>query len=385
MNSRERILKTLNHQEPDRIPFDLAGTPWSGISNTAYQNLRMHMGLEQEDPDWSDVIQQIVIPSADILSHLKVDTRGLFPLTSHNWGVYEKLDGIKDAWEYKDEWGFVHNFPRNDGRFFSIIKNPLDDVTLDPTTIDTYPWPKAADLDRIAGLYEKAVHYRSEGKLVLIKGICAGLFEMHQRIRGVANAIMDPMLFPEFSDKLIAKIADLKIEFWEMVLNELCEVVDVVCELDDYGTQESQLISPDQFRKYYKPHIRRVLGFIREKAPNVRILFHSCGNVRPIIPDLMDMGVDILNPVHINAKGMEPAQLKKDFGNDLVFWGGGIDTQEVLPRSSKNDISDEVRRNIDVLAPGGGFVFSCVHNIQAEVPAENIMTMWEALRLNSEY
>jgi uroporphyrinogen decarboxylase len=169
------------------------------------------------------------------------------------------------------------------------------------------------------------------------------------------------------------------------VLNEFGDVVAIAGEGDDYGTQQSQLIDPQQFREYYKPHFLRVLSFIKEKAPHVKIMFHSCGNVRPIIPDLIEMGVEILNPVHINATGMEPVQLKKDFGNDIVFWGGGVDTQKVLPSGTVQEVKDDVQRYIEALAPGGGFVFNTVHNIQAEVPPENIMAMWETLQKFGKY
>jgi len=213
----------------------------------------------------------------------------------------------------------------------------------------------------------------------MTKGLCAGLFEMHQRVRGMENAMIDSFMFPLNSDKLVGKLADLKIEFWDAALDELADVVDIVGEGDDYGTQFSQLISTEQFRAIYKPHFSRVLQFIKEKAPNVKLIFHSCGNVRPIIPDLIEIGVDILNPVHISATGMEPVQLKKDFGQSIVFWGGGVDTQKVLPTGDIKDVKDDVKKNIEALAPGGGFVFSAVHNIQAEVPPENIMVMWKTL------
>jgi uroporphyrinogen decarboxylase len=194
------------------------------------------------------------------------------------------------------------------------------------------------------------------------------------------NAMLDPLLYPQNSDLLIGKVADLKIEFWDAALDELGDLVDIIGEGDDYGTQQSQLISPDQFRQYYKPHFSRVLEFIKSKNPELKIMFHSCGNVRPVLPDFVEMGVDILNPVHVTSAGMEPKQLKKDFGRDMVFWGGGIETQNTLPLGSPQDIKDDVKRNIDALAPGGGFVFSTVHNIQAEVPPQNIEAMWEALQ-----
>ena len=379
MNSRERILTSLNHQEPDRIPYDLAGSTWTGITKTAYQNLCNYFNIEKSEPAWSDVIQQIVIPSEEVLEKLNVDTRGVFPLTSHNWDVFSKSEDCGTHLEYRDEWQFVHHFPK-DGYWFSIVKHPMENVDfLEDGLIEQFNWPLAGDKRRFEGLREKAVAFRKQGKIVMTKGLCAGLFEMHQRVRGMENSMLDPFMYPVNSDKLVGKLADLKIEFWDAALDELGEVVDIVGEGDDYGTQESQLISPDQFREYYKPHFIRVLSFIKKKAPNVKLLFHSCGNVRPIIPDLIEMGVEILNPVHVRAKGMEPYQLKKDFGKDIVFWGGGIDTQEVLPTGSPEQIMEDVKRNIDALGPGGGFVFSTVHNIQAEVPPQNIVAMWETL------
>jgi uroporphyrinogen decarboxylase len=379
MNSRERIFKTLNHEEPDRVPFDLGGTTWTGITNTAYQNLLGYLGKGPESPEWSDVIQQIVIPSKDMLDKFEVDVRGIFPLTSSNWEVYAKLKDMGDYWEYQDEWNFIHHFPRN-GYWFSLVKSPLEDVDFNQEgLIEKFPWPDAGDKRRFTGLREKVLKYRDQEKVVFSKGMCAGLFEMHQRVRGMSNAMIDPFMAPVNSDKLIGKLADLKIEFWNELLDQIGDVLDIVGEGDDYGTQDSQLIDPDQFRQFYKPHFVRVLAFIKEKAPDIKLMFHSCGNVRPIIPDLIEIGVDILNPVHVAATGMEPVQLKEDFGRDIVFWGGGVDTQKVLPSGSKQEVIDDVRRNIDALAPDGGFVFSAVHNIQAEVPPENIMAMWETL------
>ena len=386
MNSRERLLKTLNHLEPDRVPFDLAGSTWTGITSGAYQNLLEYLGLPAEEPQWADVVQQIVVPSKSVLDILHVDTRGLLPLTSHNWDVYSKLTDAGSNWEYFDEWNFTHHFPKKNGHWFSLVKNPLEQLT-DPAENDVieFNWPIAADKRRIAGLREKALRYREQGKLVILKGLCAGVFEMQQRVRGMTNAMIDPFIFPDFSDRLIGKIADLKIEFWEMVLDELADVVDIVAEGDDYGTQDSQLIDPDHFRAYYKPHIARVIAAMRRNAPNAKVMFHSCGNVRPVIPDFLEIGIDILNPVHITATGMEPVRLKKDFGHDIVFWGGGVDTQMVLPTASPGEVSDNVKRNIDALAPGGGFVFATVHNIQSEVPPQNIMAMWETLQEYGKY
>ncbi len=385
MNSRERVLKALNFEESDRIPYDLAATTWTGITAGAYSNLVNHLGIAQHKPEWSDVIQQIVIPSDAVNEKLQTDIRGLFPLTSHNWDVHKKLRDGGDKWIYDDEWGFRHHFAKESGHWFSLVKSPMDYDPVRAEEIEDYPWPYPGNRVRIKGLREQAMRFREQGKVVFIKGLCAGLFEMHQRVRGMSNALMDPMLNERFSEKLIGKLADLKIEFWEMALDELGDVVDIVGEGDDYGTQESQLIAPDAFRAYYKKHTKRVLDAIKAKAPTAKIMFHSCGNVRPLIPDFIEIGVDILNPVHIAAEGMEPYALKKDFGKHMVFWGGGVETQRILPRGTEKEVAENVRRNIDALAPGGGFVFTTVHNIQAEVPPQNIMAMWKTLMKYGQY
>jgi len=380
MDSRERILKALEHEEADRVPFDLGSTQVTGIALAAYGNLREHLGFQKEEAKLSDVIQQLALPSEDILRFLNVDTRGLFPLTSHNWDVEAQSRDAGANLEYLDEWGITHHFPKENGHWYSMVHSPLANSSPDIQAIRKHSWPDAKDSRRIEGLREKARKYRSEGKIVVLKGLCAGIFEMMQRIRGMENAFMDIMLYPEFTEALIDKIAELKIEFWQMALEELQDVVDVVVEADDYGTQESQLISPDQFRQIFKPYIKKVLATIKNKAPDSYLFFHSCGNVRPIIPDFIEMGVDILNPIHIAAEGMDPASLKKDFGDAVTFWGGGVDTQGLLPKGTPDEIRDNVRENIEALAPGGGFVFNTVHNIQSEIPPENIMAMWHALQ-----
>lgn len=385
MNSRERIQKALNFEEADRIPYDLAATTWTGITNTAYQNYLKFTGKNCETPNWADVIQQIVTPSEAVLEELGADMRALIPLTSHNWNVYAKLKDCGDYFEYVDEWDFTHHFPK-DGFWFSLVNSPMElvDFTEDGI-VESGTWPNAGDKQRWAGLHEQALQHIENGKTVFTKGLCAGLFEMHQRVRGMENAMLDPFMFAENSDKLVGKLADLKIEFWDAALNELGDVVDIIGEGDDYGTQQSQLISPEQFKEYYLPHFKRVMSFIKSKKPDIKILFHSCGNVRPVIPDFIEMGVDILNPVHVTATGMEPVQLKKDFGKDIVFWGGGVDTQHILPNGSPQEVKDDVKRNIEALAPGGGYVFSTVHNVQAEVPPQNFVAMVEALKEFGKY
>jgi uroporphyrinogen decarboxylase len=365
------------------VPFDLGSTQVTGIHVAAYRQLRDHAGLPSVEPQVCDVIQQLACPDDDFVERFGVDVRGLFPLGSHNWRVSAVDAG--DAWEYLDEWGITHRRPKPHGLYYSVVRSPLDSVSLTVDDIRAHKWPDTADPLRVAGLREQAAAWRAQGKAVMIKGVLAGIFEMAQRVRGMENCLMDMATDTALAGALFDKLLELKLAFWDMALPQLAGVIDVVSEADDYGTQTSQLISPRMFRQALKPRLAVLFARIKRLAPEARIFFHSCGNVRPLLPDFIELGVDVLNPVHVRANGMEPVALKRDFGKDIAFWGGGIDTQDTLPFGTPGQVKDDVRRNLEALAPGGGFIFNTVHNIQADVPPANVIAMWEALEECGRY
>ena len=383
MTGRERLLTALAHREPDRIPLDLGSTQVTGIHVIAYQKLRQALGLPSVKPQPYDSIQGLAVPDEDLIARLGVDVRGMNPLNSHNWKVIEtEIQDEKSGelyWSYHDEWGITHRKPRPDGLYFSLWQAPLDKPELTSQDIIKHAWPRMDDPQRIAGLREKAEAYRAAGYAVVLKDPFAGIFEMAQRIVGMENLLMMMASDAALAGVLFDKLTELKLEFWDMALSGLGDVVDVISHADDYGTQVSQIISPRMFRQQIKPRWQAVFDRVRILAPHARRFFHSCGNVRPLIPDFIEIGVEILNPVHIRATGMEPAALKRDFGDVLSFWGGAVDTQGVLPYGTPQEVRDDVKRNIEALAPGGGYVFNTVHNIQADVPVENIIAMYETL------
>jgi len=383
MNSRERLLTTLNHHEPDRVPFDLGSTQVTGIHVVAYRGLRAFLGLPPIEPRICDSIQQLALPDDDIIEQLSVDIRGLFPLNSHNWKIVNVQMG--ETWDYTDEWGITHQRLIPDGLYYSAMRHPLDRPDLSCDEIRAYPWPNTADPQRIAGLRDQALAYREKGKAVMIKGVLAGIFEMSQRIRGMERLLTDMATDELLSCAIFDKMLELTLAFWEMALPQLADVLDVISIGDDYGTQISQIISPRMFRNLIKPRQKVLFQRIKQLAPHTSLFLHSCGNVLPLLPDFIELGVDILNPVQVRATGMDPVALKRDFGTDIVFWGGGVDTQDVLPHGTPEEVKEDVRRNIEVLAPGGGFVFNTVHNIQADVPPGNIMAMWEVLQQYGAY
>jgi uroporphyrinogen decarboxylase len=233
---------------------------------------------------------------------------------------------------------------------------------------------------RVEGLRQQAEQFRAAGYAVVLKDAFAGIFEFAQRVIGMENLLMLMSIDEQRAGVLFDKLLQLKLDYWQTALGELGDLVDVVTYADDYGTQFSQLISPAMFRRQLKPRVRQIFDLQGALAPRAKRFFHSDGNVRPLIPDFIEIGVDILNPVQATATGMDPVELKQDFGGDLIFWGAGVDTQGVLPNGTPQEVGEDVRRNIEALAAGGGYVFNTVHNIQADVPPENILAMWQALQ-----
>ena len=330
------------------------------------------------EPRLCDAIQRLALPDEDLLQALEVDTRGLFPLNSHNLPFNEQDGG--DYWLVRDEWGIVHRRPKEDGLYYSVWQVPLPHEDVSVQEIERYPWPDMGAAWRFADLREQAERHRAAGYAVVLKDGFAGIFEFAQRMVGMENLLVMMALRPEAAEALFDQLLALKLAYWQTALAELGELVDVVTYADDYGSQTSQLISPRMFRRLLKPRVQQVLALQARLAPHARRFFHSDGNVRPLLPDFIEIGVQVLNPIHIRATGMEPAALKRDFGRDLAFWGGGVDTQGVLPNGTPQEVKEDVRRNVAALAPGGGYVFNTVHNIQADVPAENVLAMVQALR-----
>ena len=378
MDSRERILTALDHKEPDRVPFDMGSCQVTGIHVAAYKNLRKALGLPEVEVELCDSIQQLATIDEELGRRLNIDTRGLYPLNSHNWQITEEDAG--EYWAYNDEWGITHHRPKKDGLYFSVVKSPLPRTDLSVKDISDFPWPDVGNPERMAGLRTLAEQYRDSGYAVVLKDGFAGIFEFAQRITGMENLLMMMISNEKAACALFDKLLELKLDYWQTALAELGDLVDILTYADDYGTQTSQIISPDMFRRQIKPRVNLLFEAFAKLAPHAKRFFHSDGNVRPLIPDFLEMGVDILNPIHIRAKDMEPAALKRDYGKDLVFWGGGVDTQGILPNGTPEEVRDDVRRNIEALAPGGGYVFNTIHNIQADVPPENIIAMWEALQ-----
>lgn len=381
MNSRERLLAALNHKEADRVPLDIGATLITGISKTAYVNLIKYLGLQEEEVGFFDIVQQLAAPGEQFLQKIGVDVRNVSPNSPSNWKFEFQEEG--EYVSFRDQWKIKWKMPKQGGFYFDMAEHPLADA-LDEEEIESYVGPDAHDPARYTGIREKALGIRNNGYGVVMSSIGAGVFEYGGWLRGYANFYADLAGEPGMACKVMDKALDVKMKYWEKVLDLAGDVIDVVQEADDLGSQNNMLISPDMYRKYVKPRHKELFHLIHSKT-KAKVFLHSCGSFREVIPDLIEAGVDIINPVQFNASGMESRKLKADFGRDLTFWGGGVDTQRILPAGTVEEVRECVKRQIEALAPGGGFVFNTVHNIQADVPPQNIVAMLEALQEYGKY
>ena len=407
MNSRERVLQSMNFVQPDRVAVDLGGHRSSGIQAMAYARLRDFLGLPKRLPRVYDMPQQLAVIDEDVLDRFGVDVVELgrgFNQDEADWREWVLPDGTEclvphwvplaregSSWVIKSRDGIPIAVQREGMVYFDQTHFPLRD---DPHSkldrleamLELDMWDAVAAPPGPVPRDEAGAHYLAEGARNLrastdraIIGLFgAPLFEGGQQIFGMENYLValaqDPPLIEQFLDHLMA-VYMRRLEFF---LKAVGPYIDIILFSDDYGTQTAPQISPRMLRRYFKPRHRQIWAAAKEMAP-VKILLHSCGAIRPFLPDLIEAGLDAVNPVQITATGMEPAGLKADFGRQIVLWGGGCDTQQVLPNATPAQVREHVLHNLEILSPGGGFVFQQVHNIQANVPPENIAAMFDAV------
>ena len=383
LTSLERVKAALEHRQPDRVPFDLGGSILTGINHNAYRCLRKHLGLPGREVVIEDRIQQLAKVDDDVKRRLRADVDGVNPGTPAGLKIEEGERG--DYLYFVDEWGIEWQMPKEGGLYYDMRRHPMAGLSPEEA-MARWQYPEPTDMSRYVGMREKAQECFRNGRAYILGRNAAGILEVSLWARGFEDFFVDMLANRRFVERLMDKVMEVKWKYWEIILDIVGENVLVISEADDLAGQNGPLISPKLYRELVKPRHAQLFSMIRKKArTRVHIFFHSCGAVKELIPDLIESGVDILNPVQVSAAGMDTKELKREFGKDITFWGGGIDTQYVLPKGTKQEIVDEVKRRIDDLAPGGGFVFSAVHNIQGDVPPENIMTMWETLQKHGGY
>jgi len=374
----------LDHQEPDKIPFDLGGTVLTSINVHAYRQLRQFLGLPEKEVGMMDIFQQIAVVDDDVRQKLGVDVRNVAPRSSATHNIVINETDMPGYTFFHDEWQIGWRKPKDKGFYYDMFEHPLSGAS-SIEDIKNFPWPDPVDPARFEGLQDQAKYVAEElGELVILGGLAAGFIELTAWTRGFAKFYPDLVTNREWLTYLMDKIIDLKMAYWEIALPMVGEYADVVQEADDLAGQFGLLISPQIYREVVKPRHKKIMDFIKART-DARIFFHSCGAIREIIPDMIDIGIDIINPVQVSATGMESSALKRDFGKDITFWGGLVDTQGVFTNGTEQQVRDEVRRRIDDLGAGGGFIAATVHNVQANVPPQNVMAMWETLQEYGNY
>jgi uroporphyrinogen decarboxylase len=390
MSSRRRILKAVHHEETDRVPIDFGGTDCSTIAIGPYRNLCEYLEIDARPYQIVDIAQQIVIVDDRVADQMGSDAKAIwhFPdqwrddlaydgkpvLYPSQFKPVTRENGDKEVLDKNGE--AVLRMPA-DGLYYDICSHPLMHVS-DPSGLDAHahdfestdrpPWydMPLEKLDRTV----KEIRINNDRALV---GCFSGhMFQAGQYLRGWSEFLLDLAGNPAMAEGIMDRLVEAHIKAFDGLADTVYRHVDIIQVCDDMGMQNNTWISPDAYRKLIKPYHKRLFQHIKNRT-GAPLLLHSCGSVSTFIPDFIEIGVDILNPVQYSAKKMDLAFLKREFGDDICFWGGGVDTQKILPFGTPEQVSDEVKRCIDTLAPGGGFVFAAVHNITDGVPLENIL------------
>jgi uroporphyrinogen decarboxylase len=399
MNHRERVMAAVNHQEPDRLPVDLGGMHSSGIMAMAYQDLKDHLGMTGGELLIPDAPQQLAYVEEPVRDWIGADVLPLDIGMVVGWRDYTLPNGVRaricanfltqddgSGGEYAvDAQGNKLKYRPASSFYFDPIWHPLQQAET-AADIDAYEWPILTD-EELELLHREAKRLReNEGKDFAIIGVLnAALLEIAQDVRGWDTFMMDIVGEPELAERLLDNMLHSYFTNIDRYFGAVGEYIDIIQVGGDLGTQRGPQMKPDIWYQMFQPREALYWGHIRKVKPDIRIFMHSCGGIYPLIPGLIDAGLDILNPVQISAAGMDPRRLKEEFGSRLTFWGGGCETQRVLPFGTPEEVYANTRELVEIFKPGGGFVFSQVHNIQARVPPQNIVAMYEAVHDAWEY
>lgn len=366
MNSRQRVNMTLNHKEPDRVPVDFGGTIVSTITAVAYKSLLKYYGIKDK-VEIIDIVQGLVEPHSKIQKLYDCDFHRIVLEPPDNWQLT-----IDENNCFVDEYGIKR---KKASYYYDIVDSPLKDASLED--LKKFSWPDPHDPGRVRGLRGKAKKLYEETNYVIIADmISGGIFEQCLRIRGFEQFLSDMVLNKKFANALLDKILEIYLGFYEEYIKTIGDYVHIFALADDLGMQNGLLISPNLYRELIKPRHKILYDYIKNNS-KAKIFHHSCGSIFPLIGDLIEVGVDILNPIQTSAVNMSPELLKREFGADITFFGG-IDVQQLLPNLTPKEIKEETKRIISIMGKNGGYILAPSHNIQPDVPPENVDAMYMA-------
>jgi uroporphyrinogen decarboxylase len=365
LTSRERVLTALARAQPDRVRLDLGGSFVTTLNQQAYACLRRASGLPKGGRLLREQTQNVYVDE-DVRQILGIDVVGVYERPPDPAVEQPDHNGILVS-----EWGIPYRRANQGGGHYSLAGHPLKDATL--TDLDTYPWPDPSAPARFAGLGDKARALRDSGYAVVGNLGWPEIFGMAWYLRGFENFLVDLLMDKEMAHAVLRRVTDFNTARYSRFLELVGDSIDALYFGDDLGSQDGLFISPRTYREMIKGYHAELVALIRSRT-KAHILFHSCGSIAPLIDDLIEIGIDIINPVQVTARGMDTRVLKQSFGARVSFWGA-IDTQHVLPTGSPAQVRAEVRRRITELGGGGGYLVAPTHVIQADVPTENVLVL----------
>jgi|LSQX01.1.fsa_nt_gb uroporphyrinogen decarboxylase len=374
MNHRDRLLAAINHREPDRVPVDLGATAVTSLHIDTHRKLKAHFGINDPEETIVNRMMQTVLPHEEILKRFDVDVRGVFMGRLDSRPEIERP--LNGSTVYTDEWGVTRIKPPT-SHYYDLYECPFDREDLTITDVNNYNWPDPEDPGRYRGVVERARELREKTDYGVMFVFNVNVVHVTQFMRGFYLWFEDLLLRPELLRTMMRRVVDIHLAVGERILPQVAPYVDIVQVSDDMGTQDRLQFSPEIYREIIKPFHREIYNMIHDLT-SAKLWLHSCGAISEVLDDLIEIGVDIINPVQVAAKGMEIESLKERFGDRIVFWGG-IDTQKLLPQGSPEEVAETVRRTAKILGKGGGYVLCGTHNIQPEVPVENIITMYDTI------
>jgi uroporphyrinogen decarboxylase len=370
LTPRQRVALTLNHQEPDRVPISLGGSA-NHLTEERFELLQRHFGLS--DTGRRTLVGFYTTPDySPLLNKLCTDFRFIHIRPPKNFKSNSLVGNFE---EFTDEWGLQHRLVAG---YYDLAGAPLgQDLTLE--RIEKYPWPDPYDPTRLEGVKDEIEHLynNTDYAIVAHRPVYGNLWEMTRWLVGMENALLLTITDTKLFDALLSKLAEVQDGFYDAFLSVVGPYVQVVEMAEDLGTNNGPMFNPEVYRKYIKPKHKKTIEMIKRQAPNAKVMLHCDGAIRRFIPDLIDAGFDILNPIEGHLRGMNPAELKNDFGDALTFQGG-VDVKEVLTRGSVEDVRREVRLRIEQMGKGGGYVLAPAHNFGNDIPLENMLAFFEA-------
>lgn len=367
--SLQRVNLALNHEEPDRVPIDF-GSRETTIHEETYTRLRNYLRINKKEIEYKQFFLKSIEVDKEILDFFGSDILNFEIGMEKASNPRLKIDYQNNI--FKNEWGTEYKIARN-GEYFHFYKFPLQ--TIDKSDVNSLIWPSTYNrTDDIKNRINE--EFNKKEKAILLSGV-TGIVAIHWFLRGLENSYIDFAYQPTQTHYLFDKILDWQIKMWNNILNNVGDYVHIIEAInDDVASEKGLLISLEHYRKFIKSRQKKLIDFIKSKI-KAKIFAHSCGAIYEIIPDLIEIGVDILNPIQFTANGMEGKRLKKNFGDNLVFCGGAC-SNLVLQNEKPSIVEKEVKKNLEIFMKGGGYIFAPIHNIQAGVPVENILSLFKS-------